>query len=133
MTHDTPPRITLDQVDDYSAHDMPSIDSGDPIPNVTLDEAYEKDVDQQAMVMLRQAFLALRGQGALNFLNPLMLEDNLTIGEIAGRIHCDPRDLKYGINVLSERGIIRIDTTEPNLPRYTLLPEVMSDTLVQDR
>lgn len=129
MTHDFPPETIPDEVDSYSAQDVPLIDNGDPTVEIIGGEVEDKGIDEKAIDMLRGAFHALRGQGTPNFLNPLMLEDRLTIGQIAGRIHCDPRDLKYGINILVERGVIELDTSEPHLPRYTLLPAVMLDML----
>jgi hypothetical protein len=59
------------------------------------------------------------GDGPRNVLHALMMEDDVTAGEIAGIIHSDPQDSETVLSALAELGIVGVDYSRP-MQRYTL-------------
>ena len=93
-------------------------------------EFYKQDLEQRFRAHLSKTYMSIRegGNGSpQTVMHALILGDQQTIGDIAARMHADPRLLRADLSMLSETGWLISDTSDSDLTRYTLqVPETDS-------
>jgi hypothetical protein len=126
-------RITLDQVDRvFSGIGLPPVDQRSTSPislheflaaetSHVSDELDGSEALQTAFREVLEIARALRrGEEPRSPLYALFFEDSVTLGDIAGRLHTDPRDLEVSLQALVQIGWVSKDDSRPRV-RYSLI------------
>ncbi|WP_182378680.1 hypothetical protein [Nocardioides sp. WS12] len=134
----TPRTIRLEDVDDvYPGYGLPSIDDFNETPGL-LDDLIDgdltdsrNDLDQDDLAdelrVLKSEVVRL-GRGLrhsrrefASTLHVLLLADGLTLGQIAGRLHRDPRDVDSELIELQRVGLIVRTDSGAAMARYSIV------------
>ena len=133
----TPNTIRLDDVDDvYPGYGLPAIDDFVEAPG-RLDDLIEDDLGApsgaqeeaavEELAVLRKEVVRLgrglrTGRGApASAMHVLLLADGLTLGQISGRLHRDPRDVEAELLELQRVGLVARSRDGLGLARFSIV------------
>lgn len=118
-----PPTITLAEVDQYPAGNLPLVDqmtiTDDP---QTVDELLKRDPHLELLVAqhVDATIDSIRGVGGRTVLHVFLSEGRLRPGQVAARLHADPRKVRPTIEMLARAGVLTVDSEDgPDSPHMT--------------